>query len=87
MLSKNFFFLQESRPRRTSRTKAIKFVGRQILHQWLLDDTTRKTKWYSGIVLDVIKGNFSINAALFSIYTTELGQLNTVQPVLYVANI
>ena len=34
----------------------MKFVGRHILHKWLRDDSTKKTNWYSGVVLDTVKG-------------------------------
>lgn len=42
--------------RRSTRGKLVKFVGRQILHKWIVDEAKSETKWYSGIVLDVIKG-------------------------------
>ena len=56
--------------RKPCRTKSVKFVGRHILHKWILDEAKSDTKWYSGIVLDVIKGIcFCWNVAYCSLTT------------------
>lgn len=43
----------QPRPRRSKR---VKFVGRNIQHEWIVDEDSGKTEWYTGRVLQVIKG-------------------------------
>jgi hypothetical protein len=34
----------------------IKFEGRRISHQWIVDEATGEKQWYTGTVLETVEG-------------------------------
>ncbi|XP_060598342.1 uncharacterized protein LOC132752084 [Ruditapes philippinarum] len=50
--------------KRSSRTK---FLGREILHKWIVDDKKKKEKWYRGTVLDVLSGKDGDPTAVYEV--------------------
>jgi hypothetical protein len=42
-----------ARPRHA---RHVKFVGRRIRHEWVVDEESGATEWYCGIVQDVVEG-------------------------------
>jgi hypothetical protein len=42
-----------ARPRRT---RHVKFVGRKIRHEWIVNEESGETEWYCGMIRDVVKG-------------------------------
>lgn len=53
--------------KRPTRHRRCKFVGRSILHQWCIDDTTKEYKWYEGAVLDCVKGKDGQDGAVYEV--------------------
>lgn len=42
-------------------------MGREISHQWTVDETTNHPAWYSGTVLGVISGTDGVDNAVYEI--------------------
>ncbi|XP_069105185.1 uncharacterized protein [Argopecten irradians] len=50
----------------TSRQRVVKFVGRRIYHQWIVDGTGT-LEWYSGTVLAVVSGLDGSDDAVYEV--------------------
>lgn len=62
---------EKSNSGRSRRQKYVKFVGREILHQWVVNEKTGKTKWFTGTVLEVITGKDGDPQAVYEVLYKE----------------
>ncbi|ESO87071.1 hypothetical protein LOTGIDRAFT_154561 [Lottia gigantea] len=54
--------------RSTNRAARQRFVGREISHKWIVDESSDNCKWYRGSVLDVTSGLDGNPDAVYDIY-------------------
>ncbi|ESO82752.1 hypothetical protein LOTGIDRAFT_155770 [Lottia gigantea] len=54
--------------RSTNRATRQRFVGREISHKWIVDESSDNCKWYHGSVLDVTSGLDGNPDAVYDIY-------------------
>lgn len=46
----------------------MKFVGRRISHQWIIDEATDRREWYKGTVLELVSGTDGDPSAVYDIF-------------------
>ncbi|CAG2223247.1 unnamed protein product [Mytilus edulis] len=53
---------------RKTRQRQIKFLGRSIKHEWIIDETSQQKEWYKGTVVSLLSGTDGRLTAIYEVF-------------------